>query len=466
MKVDPSGALLHSFIDLNNMALSRFSAEERARIGIHTCPGGDRDSTHSADVDYGELLPSLFELQAGNFYVALAGEEDRVRVLRIIRQYLKPNQRVFIGVIATIDPRIETPEEVRDLILEAARYIPVEQLGTTDDCGFSPFSDERRPLVTRRSRRSARGSRAPGSPRKRSEPGKCRAKRGRGAPPLRRDPEREEHPARAPAGGAGAASREAGAGAQDAGAARDPAGDVGRDPGHGRAGQRDGLQPQVRRDVARASGRDGRDGASSDPGAYGAPVRGPATVPVPNRGDLHRVARSRASMSSSCRTEGCSSGTRRPSSSTERNIGRVWCFRDITESRRSEEMLRDESRVLELLNRTGTMLSSKLDLQALVQAVTDAATELSGAKFGAFFYNTDGRTRRFLHALHAERARAARTSTGSGSRARRRCLGRPFGERLRFAAGTSCRIPGTARCCLIVACRPAICPSAATWRCR
>ena len=142
MKVDPSGALLHSFIDLNNMALSRFSAEERARIGIHTCPGGDRDSTHSADVDYGELLPSLFELQAGSFYVALAGEADRVRVLRIIRQYLKPDQRVFIGVIATIAPRIETPEEVRDLVLEASRYIPVEQLGTTDDCGFAPFSDD------------------------------------------------------------------------------------------------------------------------------------------------------------------------------------------------------------------------------------------------------------------------------------------------------------------------------------
>jgi len=142
MKVDPSGNLLNSFIDLNNLALSRFSAEERARIGVHTCPGGDRDSTHSADVDYEELIPSLFELTASNFYVALAGEKDRVRVLKIIRQYKKPDQRIFIGVIATIDPRIETPEEVRDLVLEAARYIPGEQLGTTDDCGFSPFSDD------------------------------------------------------------------------------------------------------------------------------------------------------------------------------------------------------------------------------------------------------------------------------------------------------------------------------------
>jgi 5-methyltetrahydropteroyltriglutamate--homocysteine methyltransferase len=142
VKIDPSGNLLHSFIDLNNLALSRFSAEERRRIGVHTCPGGDRDSTHSADVDYAELLPSLFELRAGNFYLALAGEKDRVRVLKIIREYRKPEQRIFIGVVAPIDPRIETPEEIRDRILEAAEYIPVEQLGTTDDCGFSPFCDD------------------------------------------------------------------------------------------------------------------------------------------------------------------------------------------------------------------------------------------------------------------------------------------------------------------------------------
>ncbi len=142
VKIDPSGHLLNSFIDLNNLALSRFSPEERVRIGVHTCPGNDFDSTHSADVDYAELLPSLFELRAGNFYVALAGERDRRHALKIIRKYLKPNQRVFVGVIAPIDPHIETPEEVLDRVLEASEYIPIEQLGTTDDCGFSPFSDD------------------------------------------------------------------------------------------------------------------------------------------------------------------------------------------------------------------------------------------------------------------------------------------------------------------------------------
>jgi 5-methyltetrahydropteroyltriglutamate--homocysteine methyltransferase len=142
VKIDPSGDLLSTFIDLNNLALARFSAEERARIGVHTCPGSDLDSTHSGDVDYADLLPSLFHLKAGNFYIALAGEKDRIHVLKIIRQHLKPDQRVFVGVIAPIDPRVESPEEVRDRVLEAADYIPADQLGTTDDCGFSPFCDD------------------------------------------------------------------------------------------------------------------------------------------------------------------------------------------------------------------------------------------------------------------------------------------------------------------------------------
>ena len=137
VKIDPSGDLLHSFVDLNNLALSRFSTEERRRLGVHTCPGGDRDSTHSADIDYADLLPTLFELDVRNFYIALAGERDRKRVLETIKKHMKPHHRIFIAVVAPIDPRVESPAEVRDRVLEAAEYIAADQLGTTDDCGFS-----------------------------------------------------------------------------------------------------------------------------------------------------------------------------------------------------------------------------------------------------------------------------------------------------------------------------------------
>lgn len=141
-KLDPTGNLLNSFIYLNNMALVNFSAHDRQRIGVHTCPGGDCDSTHSADVDYAELLPSLFELKAGSFFIALAKEPDRERVLKMIAKYLKPEQRAFVGVIDPLNPYVESAEEVRDRVLEAAAYIPLAQLGTTDDCGFAPFSDD------------------------------------------------------------------------------------------------------------------------------------------------------------------------------------------------------------------------------------------------------------------------------------------------------------------------------------
>ncbi|MGZ8261070.1 MAG: 5-methyltetrahydropteroyltriglutamate--homocysteine methyltransferase [Caldimonas sp.] len=143
VKLDPAGALLRSFVDLNNLALARFSAAERERIGVHTCAGGDRDSTHSADVDYAELLPSLFELKATHFYIALCGEPDPVRVLRTVREHRRPEQHVFVGVTSPIDPRIDTAEEVRDRVLLAADYIPLDRLGTTDDCGFAPFCDDR-----------------------------------------------------------------------------------------------------------------------------------------------------------------------------------------------------------------------------------------------------------------------------------------------------------------------------------
>jgi 5-methyltetrahydropteroyltriglutamate--homocysteine methyltransferase len=142
LKLDPSGRLLDSFVSLNNRVLESFTSEERKRIGVHTCPGGDRDSTHSADVDYLGLLPALFRLPVGRFYVQLASETDRRRVLTAIKKLLAPNQILFVGVTDPIDPRIETKEEVRDRVLEAAEIIPVESLGTTDDCGFSPFADD------------------------------------------------------------------------------------------------------------------------------------------------------------------------------------------------------------------------------------------------------------------------------------------------------------------------------------
>ena len=142
LKLDPSGGLLRSFVAINNRVLDRFNFEERLRIGVHVCPGGDRDSTHSADVDYESLLPDLFQLNVGRFYLQMASEPERKRILGRVNQLLGPNHTIFIGVIDPIDPVVETSTEVRDRVLEAAAFLPPAQLGTTDDCGFAPFADD------------------------------------------------------------------------------------------------------------------------------------------------------------------------------------------------------------------------------------------------------------------------------------------------------------------------------------
>jgi 5-methyltetrahydropteroyltriglutamate--homocysteine methyltransferase len=142
LKLDPSKGLLDAFVDLNNAVLARLTPEERAKVGVHTCPGGDQDSTHSADVPYEELLPGLFRMDLDTFYVQLASKADRERVLRILGEQATGARRIFVGVIDPIDPRVETAEEVRDRVLEASRFIDPAHLGTTDDCGFSPFGDD------------------------------------------------------------------------------------------------------------------------------------------------------------------------------------------------------------------------------------------------------------------------------------------------------------------------------------
>ncbi|RPA84639.1 methionine synthase II [Ascobolus immersus RN42] len=165
---------LGEFIQLNNRVLERFNSDERTNIGIHTCPGGDCDSFHSHDVKYKDLLPSLFQLNAGYFLIQASGEPDRESVYKLVGKYLRKNaagvkQMAFIGVVDPTNPRIESPEEVRDQLLLAAKYIPKDRLGSTDDCGFSPFSidpkpkhggpDQARLIASRKMRARVKGTR-------------------------------------------------------------------------------------------------------------------------------------------------------------------------------------------------------------------------------------------------------------------------------------------------------------------
>ena len=142
--------MLGEFIDLNNQVLDRFTPEERVNIGVHTCPGGDMDSVHSKDVPYEKLLTKMFNLNAGYFLIQCASEEDKESVYKLCGDNSRDDangvpQVCFMGVINPLSPEVETPEQVRDDLVTAAKYIPVERLGATDDCGFSPFSRDVKP---------------------------------------------------------------------------------------------------------------------------------------------------------------------------------------------------------------------------------------------------------------------------------------------------------------------------------
>ncbi|MBA2322588.1 MAG: hypothetical protein H0V92_00705 [Pseudonocardiales bacterium] len=142
--------LLPHFIELNNRVMARFSAEERVNIGIHTCPGGDRDSVHSADVPYNNLLGTMFDINAGYFLIQCASEQEKDPVYETIGKNLRSDadgvtQMAYLGVTNPGNPRVESPREIADNLIRAASFIDKNQIGSTDDCGFSPFSIDEKP---------------------------------------------------------------------------------------------------------------------------------------------------------------------------------------------------------------------------------------------------------------------------------------------------------------------------------
>jgi methionine synthase II (cobalamin-independent) len=92
----------------------------------------------------------MFGMNAGYFLIQLASEREKDRVYKLIGENIRDDadgvaQMAYIGVINPLNPRIESPAEVRDALVRASNFIPKERLGATDDYGFSPFSIDEKP---------------------------------------------------------------------------------------------------------------------------------------------------------------------------------------------------------------------------------------------------------------------------------------------------------------------------------
>ncbi len=98
---------------------------------------------------YNNLLPTMFKMNAGYFLIQLKSERDKDPVFKSIGENLRDAngvaQMAYLGVINPLKPRVENPEEVRDDLVRAANFMPKDQMGSTDDCGFSPFSIDEKP---------------------------------------------------------------------------------------------------------------------------------------------------------------------------------------------------------------------------------------------------------------------------------------------------------------------------------
>lgn len=139
-------------MDLINRVMERFSARERMHLGVHTCAPPDHGTGRTVGPSYADLVPDVLRIDAGYFLLQLAGEPDRESVCAAIGTHLRSDangvaQMAYVGVVDTRSPRVESAREVADTLVRAAAHIPPEQLGSTDDCGFSPFSDDPRPLA-------------------------------------------------------------------------------------------------------------------------------------------------------------------------------------------------------------------------------------------------------------------------------------------------------------------------------
>ena len=99
---------------------------------------------------YEKLLTRMFDINAGYFLIQCASEANREKVYELCGKHSREDadgvaQVCFMGVVNPLTPEVETPEGIRDELVTAAKYIPVERLGATDDCGFSPFSRDVKP---------------------------------------------------------------------------------------------------------------------------------------------------------------------------------------------------------------------------------------------------------------------------------------------------------------------------------
>ena len=219
IKLDPTGNLLNSFIDLNNLALSRSRPRSGSASGCIPAPA----ATATPPTARGRLRRTVAEpvrAQRRKFLYRAGGRTGSAPRPENHPQAHQAGAADLCRRRLADRPQIETAEEVRDRILEAAEYIPIEQLGTTDDCGFSRSAMTPPPAATPPLQKSALACLGRRWRRTRLGAVDVSGRRRGKAAAFGGPAERPEHPAGAATRRTGTASVERGVGTQDRGIVR------------------------------------------------------------------------------------------------------------------------------------------------------------------------------------------------------------------------------------------------------
>jgi len=120
------------YLRINNLAIE--GKPEDLVINTHVCRG-NYQSTYAASGPYDKIAPILFsDENAEAFY--LEYDDERSGGFEPLK-YVTGNKKVVLGLITTKSPVLEKKEEVIARIHEAEKYIPLDRLYLSPQCGFS-----------------------------------------------------------------------------------------------------------------------------------------------------------------------------------------------------------------------------------------------------------------------------------------------------------------------------------------
>ena len=136
-------------VELDNMVID---AAPDVTFGFHLCRG-NQDSRWLVAGAYDPIAGPIFRGTRAH-RLLLEYDDPRSGSFEALRE-VPEDKMVVLGLVTTKSPRLESPEELADRVREAARYVPLERLALSPQCGFSTSvvgnrlgeEDERRKLA-------------------------------------------------------------------------------------------------------------------------------------------------------------------------------------------------------------------------------------------------------------------------------------------------------------------------------